>query len=62
MPTAAPAYDKLIFELSAPGRHAHSLPAPDVPVSDPRELLPAGFIRETPPELPEVSEVDVIRH
>ncbi|MCI0545801.1 MAG: aminomethyl-transferring glycine dehydrogenase subunit GcvPB, partial [Candidatus Rokubacteria bacterium] len=33
-----------------------------VPVSDPRELLPAGFIRETPPELPEVSEVDVIRH
>jgi glycine dehydrogenase subunit 2 len=55
-------YDKLIFELSAPGRAAYSLPECDVPVSDPVQLLPAAFLRETPPALPEVSEVDVIRH
>jgi glycine dehydrogenase subunit 2 len=62
MPTRRPPYDKVIFELSAPGRIAHSLPAPDVPESDPAVLLPAAFVRETPPALPEVSELDVVRH
>jgi glycine dehydrogenase subunit 2 len=62
MPTARPSYDKLIFELSAPGRHAHSLPECDVPVSDPAALLPAEYVRASAAELPEVSEVDVIRH
>jgi glycine dehydrogenase subunit 2 len=59
---ARPAYDKLIFELSAPGRFAHSLPALDVPSADPARLVPEQFVRTIPPELPEVSEVDVIRH
>jgi glycine dehydrogenase subunit 2 len=62
MHAARPAYDKLIFELSAPGRFAHSLPECDVPDADPAALLPAKHIRTTPPELPEVSEFDVIRH
>jgi glycine dehydrogenase subunit 2 len=62
MPTAGLSYDKLIFELSSPGRFAHSLPACDVPEGDPAALLPKAYLRETPPELPEVSEVDVIRH
>src|SRR6266851_7280564 len=62
MHTAKPGYDKLIFELSTPGRHAHSLPECDVPVSDPAQLLPAQHLRATAAELPEVSEVDVIRH
>src|SRR3989442_14246026 len=62
MHTAKPGYDKLIFELSRPGRHAHSLPECDVPVSDPAQLLPAQHLRATAAELPEVSEVDVIRH
>ena len=57
-----PGYDKLIFELSAPGRMGYSLPAADVPTSDPTALLPAKHLRATPPELPEVSEVDVVRH
>jgi glycine cleavage system P protein (glycine dehydrogenase) subunit 2 len=57
-----PGYDKLIFELSAPGRMAYSLPECDVPVSDPAALLPPEFLRATPAHLPEVSEVDVIRH
>src|SRR5262245_43934257 len=62
MRDARPAYDKLIFELSSPGRFACSLPASDVPESDPAALLPKAYLREVPPELPEVSEVDVIRH
>src|SRR5499427_2084864 len=62
MHTAKPAYDKLIFELSRPGRYAYSLPDCDVPVADPAALLPAEHLRATPAELPEVSEVDVIRH
>src|SRR5437667_11535804 len=62
MPAARPSYEKVIFELSSPGRFAYSLPACDVPETDPGALLPAAYLRETPPELPEVSEVDVIRH
>jgi glycine dehydrogenase subunit 2 len=62
VPATRPGYDKLIFELSAPGRFAHSLPACDVPEADPARLLPAEYVRPAPPELPEVSEVDVIRH
>ncbi len=62
MPDARPSYDKLIFELSSPGRFAYSLPACDVPEADPAALLPAAHLRSAPPELPEVSEVDVVRH
>ncbi|MBI4241818.1 MAG: aminomethyl-transferring glycine dehydrogenase subunit GcvPB, partial [Candidatus Rokubacteria bacterium] len=57
-----PAYDKLIFELSAPGRVGYSLPEADVPNADPAALLPARHLRASPPALPEVSEFDVIRH
>ncbi|MBI4609969.1 MAG: aminomethyl-transferring glycine dehydrogenase subunit GcvPB [Candidatus Rokubacteria bacterium] len=56
------AYDKLIFELSSPGRVGYSLPDADVPTADPANLLPATYLRPSPPELPEVSEFDVIRH
>ncbi len=56
------AYDKLIFELSAPGRVGYSLPEADVPIAEPEALLPTRHLRPSPPELPEVSEVDVIRH
>ena len=55
-------YDKLIFELSVPGRVGHSLPDADVPEADPNRLLPAGHLRREPPALPEVSEFDVVRH
>lgn len=53
---------KLIFELSKPGRTAYSLPECDVPQRDIEELIPAGMLRQQPAELPEVYEVDVIRH
>ncbi|KKM08911.1 glycine dehydrogenase [Clostridiales bacterium PH28_bin88] len=54
--------EPLIFELSRPGRQASEWPAPDVPAADLQELVPAEFLREKEPELPEVSEVDVARH
>jgi glycine dehydrogenase subunit 2 len=57
-----PTYDRLIFELSSPGRSAWSLPEPDVDVASARARLPAAALRQTPPALPEVSELDVVRH
>jgi len=56
------AYDRLIFELSSPGRVGYSLPEADVPIADVRASLPPGFARPEPPALPEVSEFDVVRH
>ncbi|MCZ8511004.1 aminomethyl-transferring glycine dehydrogenase subunit GcvPB [Paenibacillus filicis] len=52
----------LIFEMSRPGRVAYSLPPCDVPESDPADVIPASMLRSKPAELPEVYEVDVIRH
>lgn len=52
----------LIFELSTPGRVGYSLPEMDVPEADLTELLPEGFLREEEPELPEASELDIMRH
>ncbi len=54
--------EPLIFELSSPGRIAYSLPALDVPDRPVDSLLPPSALRTRPPELPEVSEVDVVRH
>ncbi|MEH7009842.1 aminomethyl-transferring glycine dehydrogenase subunit GcvPB [Neobacillus niacini] len=52
----------LIFELSTPGRIGYSLPEMDVPELDLSSLLPEGYLREEEPELPEVSELDIMRH
>ena len=50
-------YDKLIFELSKEGRTGYSLREPQV-----RVCLPEKLARKEAPELPQVSEVDVVRH
>jgi glycine dehydrogenase subunit 2 len=51
------AVEPLIFELSKPGRRGTSVPRPDVPqVEIPTELMRENLA------LPEVSEIDVIRH
>ncbi|MDQ0189187.1 aminomethyl-transferring glycine dehydrogenase subunit GcvPB [Alicyclobacillus cycloheptanicus] len=50
----------LVFELSQAGRKAYTLPELDVPESDLSEL--GAFRRTEPARLPELSEVDVIRH
>ncbi|PSL42354.1 glycine dehydrogenase (decarboxylating) beta subunit [Salsuginibacillus halophilus] len=52
----------LIFEESEPGRRGAVLPALDVDEAPLEELLPQDMIREAPPELPEVSELQVMRH
>jgi len=52
----------VIFELSVSGRVGASYPAPDVPARPLAGLLPAGQIRTAPPALPEVSELDLVRH
>ncbi len=54
-------YDKLIFEISKPGRKGYQLPK-DNYGTDGLAAIPAGLLRETPAELPEVSELDVVRH
>ena len=52
----------LLFELSQPGRRCHRLPDCDVPSGDVSELLPANALAEQPPPLPEIGEIDLIRH
>lgn len=52
----------LIFERSKEGRTSYSLPELDVPETNLNEELGATYIRETPPELPEVSELELMRH
>lgn len=52
----------LIFELSKEGRTGYSLPELDVPERDLSELIPTFALRDESPELPEVSELDIMRH
>ena len=62
---AAPglAYEEpLLFERSRPGRRGYALAELDVPEVDPAESLGEGAIRDDLPGLPELSEVDVVRH
>jgi glycine dehydrogenase subunit 2 len=49
----------LLFEISHPGRRCHRPPACDVP----GDLgLPKSALADAPPPLPEVGEIDLIRH
>src|ERR1041385_3280868 len=55
--------ESLIFERSQAGRIGYRLPPLDVPAQAVEEIMPSKFLREGDLEgLPEVSEVDVIRH
>ncbi|HEX8633845.1 MAG TPA: aminomethyl-transferring glycine dehydrogenase subunit GcvPB [Pyrinomonadaceae bacterium] len=55
--------EALIFERSQPGRKGYLLPALDVDETPIDELLPAALRRTDDLEgVPEVSEVDVVRH
>lgn len=53
---------KLVYEKSSPGRRAELLPKPGVPDKELKTLLPEKFIRQNPAALPEVSELEAIRH
>ncbi len=52
----------LIFELSREGRIGYSLPELDVPEIELENLLSDTYIRDEEAELPEVSELDIMRH
>lgn len=54
--------EPLIFECGAPGRQGAALPALDVPARPLTELLPQECLRMEPAPLPEVSEIEVVRH
>jgi glycine dehydrogenase subunit 2 len=54
--------EKLIFEKGAPGRRAATLPEMDVPERPLESLVPSEFLRAEPAPLPEVSEIEVVRH
>ena len=51
---------QLIFEISKKGRFAYSLPECDVP--DVTDAIDSKYLRKEDPELPEVSELDAVRH
>lgn len=52
---------KTIFELSSPGRTGATLPPReiDIPLDS---MIPQKYLRKQAPRLPEVSELDVMRH
>ncbi len=54
--------EKSIFELSSAGRKGHPLPACDVPAKAINQLIPEKYIRSDLSGLPQVSEIDVMRH
>ncbi|MFH1380085.1 MAG: aminomethyl-transferring glycine dehydrogenase subunit GcvPB [bacterium] len=53
---------KLIFEKSYPGRRAFKFPKLDVPAKNLENHIPDKLFRHTPPALPEISELDLVRH
>jgi len=54
--------ERLLFEISSPGRHAYDLPPIDIPTRSIEEILGKEQIRERIEGMPELSEVEVIRH
>ena len=54
--------EPLIRDYGSPGRKGYSLPELDIPAGELSDYLDQSLIREKPAGLPEVSEVDVVRH
>lgn len=52
----------LLFETSRPGRSTAILPPSDVPDRPLDGFIPAGHRADSPPPLPELGELDVVRH
>ena len=52
----------LLFEQTKPGRTGYSLPSLDVPETDLSEVFDSDYIRSEPAALPELSELQIIRH
>jgi glycine dehydrogenase subunit 2 len=54
--------EPLIFDKSMPGHRGTDLPAIGVPTADLATLLEGVALRTTPPRLPELGELQVVRH
>src|SRR5215470_10749529 len=54
--------ERVIFEAGSPGRRAFDLPQLDVPATPISELIPPELLRKEVTGMPQLSEVDVIRH
>ncbi len=52
----------LLFESSRPGRSTAILPESDAPAKPLDAMIPPEHQQQTPPPLPELSELDVVRH
>src|ERR1700739_3045038 len=61
-PAGGSVVEPLIFEKTQAGRRGYQLPALDVPSIDPASVLPKASVRKNLAELPEMSELDVVRH
>lgn len=55
-------YRKTIFDVAKEGRRASSLPLLDVEELDMDEIIPAELQRKSELNLPQVSQLDVVRH
>lgn len=55
-------YEKLIYELSSPGRKSYSLTSWDSYEKPVEEYLPAHLLRTKKAALPQVSKIDIVRH
>lgn len=53
---------KLIFEKHVPGSNPFSLPDESIPAPAASESIPAPFLRQAAVSLPELSEVEAVRH
>lgn len=54
--------EKIIYDYSAPGKRGYELPNLGVPAVDPIKVLPKAMQRSKKARLPELSEVEVVRH
>ncbi|MGZ6869568.1 MAG: aminomethyl-transferring glycine dehydrogenase subunit GcvPB, partial [Frankiaceae bacterium] len=54
--------EPVLFESSRAGRRASTIPATGISRSGARDRLPAGLTSATAPQLPELSERDIVRH
>src|SRR5690554_4768730 len=54
--------NKLVFEMSKPGKKGYSLPTLDVDEMDLGDLIPKKLLRDKAPNLPELSEPEVVRY
>ncbi len=57
-----PVLEPSIFELSHVGAQGVSLPAVGVEENPLESLIPPDFLREAAPRLPEISQMDAVRH